>query len=1257
MMFWKRFFAFFVCLLLLAGSFLFQAGAADDPVLSADFEEASGFDTVAGTFSLPGGSVRIFNDGFYRAETDENHGRYMIWECETPGKNTYVPVTLTVRPTVDYVLSLDFRYEELAEVKAGQCTLNLIQLYSLSPAKEWYNLINMEADGTLFAYSGGRKSDAERLELGRLEKDTWYTLEVLIDVSTEQYALRVNGGPLSPVMHIAASATTGDYTGMTVSEYRLVGFNAIVGGRNSVGFDNIRIDRCEDLNFPSDEPERVNLFADAASQDGRYDAEGNFHSDSSWQTRVLSVQPGSVLTVSAVSQEQEIVGALLDADGKCMRVLGHADLADTEALNGGYLLGNLTVPQDCTAVALTVPARRAYLTLVTADDAFDSSAYYRFFGISAMTGRPQVVLWQKRALFVGDSIAAGQCDNPVGNVWRAWAGRAAYNYDMTYVNAAVEGATLSSVSGNRVVDQLASASGTFDYILLQGGFADAAADVPIGSVSADRQGPFDTATYAGALEELFSTAVSMYPDAAIGFVTTYNATANEAAEVYGTYQDVTQEICRKWNIPLLDWYSDPNINVIILSVDTDAYLEDGLYPNSQGYDRLTPYVERFLADLIPYSSTQQPGPDQEETTAGADTGTQPVPVPSGESTDDASADPVDSDGCASAAGVLWLFPAVAVAAPLLFFRRSYHRCGGHRRMVCLLLLSGLVVLPSCAGAQNGQTNTRPPENFTDGQSEGSQKTEEPAEPDGGIMLSEEIVDGDLRIYPVPDSYRRSDTAVITVNGHAAPLVYIGSVYDPLSNYDTCSFAAGIDAPVILEITVQADIQEYEISCQSTEPRAEIDGRTLTIVTDGPHDMIVRIDNLREIVICADPPETDVPPPEGDGIYNVATQYGADTRGRELATAAFYKAIRDAAGAGGGIVYVPDGVYLLSNLILQSNVSLYLESGAYLMCTEDTAVLTESERKTTEHGHTVDYPISWMFTTASGSENIRIFGRGTIDGQGALMKLKHGWLINLIRTNITSDFTLEGVTLRDSSHWGCIIYQSTRVDIRGTKHLNLVKNLNEDDGIDVCSSREVEVLDTVVIAQDDPYSVKSYAIAETSDVRFEDGLTWTRCAAAKVGYGHVTNVSNIVFRGITAHRCMFGVNITQYQGRADTTGVTFEDITINGFTRLSDHDPASWIFIDYKDSSVGGNVRDVTVSDIHIRSLELMDGYSGLADNNVINSLSESACIDGVVLRNIFIGGRLCRTLEEMGVTLGGPCGSVVVEATAKDAHVTVCVGA
>ena len=109
-------------------------------------------------------------------------------------------------------------------------------------------------------------------------------------------------------------------------------------------------------------------------------------------------------------------------------------------------------------------------------------------------------------------------------------------------------------------------------------------------------------------------------------------------------------------------------------------------------------------------------------------------------------------------------------------------------------------------------------------------------------------------------------------------------------------------------------------------------------------------------------------------------------------------------------------------------------------------------------------------------------------------------------------------------------------------------------------------------------------------------------------------------------------------------MTFENITVNGFTLLSDHDRASWILIDYKDESTGGNVRGITVSDIRIRSLELLDGYSGRADNNVINSLSESANVDGVILRNITIDGQLCRTLEEMEVTLGGPCGSVVVEA-------------
>lgn len=1243
-MYHKRFTAFLLICMIWIGCCLFPAAADEDVIFSADFEEASGFGSVTGSFSLPGGTVRIFNDGFYRAESDETHGRYMVWECDTPGKNVYVPVTLTARPSSDYILSMDFCYEELAAVKAGQCTLNLIQFYSLSPAKEWYNLLNMEQDGTLFAYSGSGKSDAERLELGRLEPGAWYTVEVLVDVSTEQYAVRLNGDLISPVLHIAASATSGDYSGMTVSEYRLIGFNAIVSGRSCVGFDNIRIAGCDDLNFPTDEPERVNLFAGAPVLEGRYDEEGAFLSDADYQTRVLAVQPGSELTIAAFSQKQTIAGALLNADGECTRVLELSELTEAEALAGGYSIRRLNVPSDCASVAVTVPARRAYITLVTEDDPFDSSGYYHDFGISAMTGRPQVQLWQKRALFVGDSIAAGFCDTSVGNVQRAWAGRVAYDYDMTYVNAAVSGATLSTASGKRVVDQLRQCSGDFDYVLLQGGINDAAANVPVGSIGMGTEGAEpDLSTYAGALEELLATAVERFPDAAIGFVTTYNAVATgETAEVYGTYQEVTREICEKWNVPLMDWYADPNINDITLAVDTDFYLEDGLHPNSLGYDRLTPYVESFLAELSPWNTQTQPE-ESGESSAEGETET-PSPQESASPTDSGAPDPENpSGGCASSAGVagLWLLlPAVAV----LLFRRRRGRSKGRRwgQSVSLLLLPCMIILPACTKAPAEQPTASQTPEVSAGES--TNTPEEPEEPGEGIMLSEEVTDGNLRIYPVPDSYRRSKNARITVNGHSAPLVYGGSVYDPLANYDSCSFAAGVDEAVTLEITVAADIEQYEISCQSAEPRAEVSGNTLTIVTEGPHDMIVKINDLREIVICADPPETDVPASEGSGIYNVAAQYGADTSGQELATAAFYKAIRDAAAAGGGTVYVPNGVYLISNLILQSNVSLYLEAGAYLMCTEDTSVLSESERKTTEHGHTVDYPISWMFTTASGSENIRIYGRGTIDGRGALMKQQHGWLINLIRTNKTSDFTLEGVTLRDSSHWGCIIYGSTQVSIRGTKHLNLVKNLNEDDGIDICSSRNVEVLDTLVISQDDPYSVKSYAVGETSDVRFEGGLTWTRCAAAKVGYGHVTNVSNIAFRNITAHRCMFGVNITQYQGQADTTNVTFENITVNGFTLLSDHDRASWILIDYKDESTGGNVRGITVSDIRIRSLELLDGYSGRADNNVINSLSESANVDGVILRNITIDGQLCRTLEEMEVTLGGPCGSVVVEA-------------
>lgn len=57
----------------------------------------------------------------------------------------------------------------------------------------------------------------------------------------------------------------------------------------------------------------------------------------------------------------------------------------------------------------------------------------------------------------------------------------------------------------------------------------------------------------------------------------------------------------------------------------------------------------------------------------------------------------------------------------------------------------------------------------------------------------------------------------------------------------------------------------------------------------------------------------------------------------MATTAIQNAINAANAAGGGIVYVPAGVYKCGNLVLKSNVSVYLEGGSVIRGQEIQAI--------------------------------------------------------------------------------------------------------------------------------------------------------------------------------------------------------------------------------------------------------------------------------------------------------------------------------
>jgi polygalacturonase len=205
----------------------------------------------------------------------------------------------------------------------------------------------------------------------------------------------------------------------------------------------------------------------------------------------------------------------------------------------------------------------------------------------------------------------------------------------------------------------------------------------------------------------------------------------------------------------------------------------------------------------------------------------------------------------------------------------------------------------------------------------------------------------------------------------------------------------------------------------------------------PRYLIVRLSEVGEVIIAADPLETNIPPSSGTGIFNVVTQYGADASGNRVTTAAFTNAINAAGSRGqGSIIYVPPGIYEIGNLILPSQTSLYLAAGSSLRFT----------------GNRADYTLDWVKTsipldgtewirTAYGSSDIKIYGRGTIDGLGSYAQKTGKFIAHAVVPIATTRFTFDGPLIRDGSSWTLMPTRSSHVTINNAKILNRM-NLKE-----------------------------------------------------------------------------------------------------------------------------------------------------------------------------------------------------------------------
>ncbi len=494
---------------------------------------------------------------------------------------------------------------------------------------------------------------------------------------------------------------------------------------------------------------------------------------------------------------------------------------------------------------------------------------------------------------------------------------------------------------------------------------------------------------------------------------------------------------------------------------------------------------------------------------------------------------------------------------------------------------------------------------------------------GAMLFTYPVVSSAATVvsYPLPSCYTTPSQYTVKADSTNIPVIDTSEVF---VNYNYCNFS--FSGTTTITITASEPINTYNISPLALGITATKSGNTLTFTLSTSRYLIVKINNLKDLVIAADDLETNVPASSGTGIYNVKTQYGADSTGATMATTAIQNAINAANAAGGGIVYVPAGVYKCGNLVLKSNVSVYLAGGSVIRGSGN-----PSDYTTHFHKDSLGKDGTWFIYTETNANNVKIYGRGTIDGNGHYMRNTNNYLNNTLVPLQCSNFTVDGITIRDSGCWATILTRSNDITIQNTKHFNNNELDYENDAIDVQECQNVVIKHTVAVSEDDTYSFKTWDVASTdiaknwpgtpekqSNIVVDDALAWSRCGAFKVGDGVKQLQDGIVIKNSYVFRCWRALAVGHLYGTTAAQNIIFDNIDVEGFW------PRSGVHSRWFDlSAKSGPIKNVFYNNINLRAL---------GEISVMKGWSDTFTVSGVTLNNVRVGGVAATTLEQLNIT-------------------------
>lgn len=321
----------------------------------------------------------------------------------------------------------------------------------------------------------------------------------------------------------------------------------------------------------------------------------------------IAVTKGQKLYFGVVAANVPRACKIYDEQATYLGKISGEDLILLESFSEDYGIYCYAVGDNVGYVDVPDISIREYYTYIL-KDANDNSTettlvdeFLTAFDIKKVSDSTVATLQNKSALFLGDSIAFGACDEYSIYNCGGWAGRIGYYCNMSVRNNGVSQACIS----NKMVSQgshcyiynnlIKEANRTYDYVIMHGMYNDAGYGAPVGTPQGCASfdvSKADPSNFAQALELLFYTAKQQHPDAKLGFIVNFETRTGLKLDVYA---DMAIKICKDWGIPYLDLYTGSELGV--LEDGTFIDLPDKLHPSSAGYDAIYNKVADWMAGL------------------------------------------------------------------------------------------------------------------------------------------------------------------------------------------------------------------------------------------------------------------------------------------------------------------------------------------------------------------------------------------------------------------------------------------------------------------------------------------------------------------------------------------------------------------------------------------------------------------------------------------------------------------------------------